>query len=126
MSKWQKKCSPNYGPGERQRAVSPTYSKVERNRGPVGDQGRSVAGRLSINNEATKEKDMTIGGNEGSIGRLGPRVQRVDTGTTAYICSEDVVELLERVDEYVAGTEWKIVTLDRTLDGQYYAFLTLF
>lgn len=69
---------------------------------------------------------MTIGSNEGSIGRLGPRVQRVDTGTTAYICSEDVVELLERVDEYVAGTEWKIVTLDRTLDGQYYAFLTLF
>lgn len=70
---------------------------------------------------------MTFGDQDpGKRGRLGPAVQRVDTGTTAYLCSDDVVDLLERVDEYVAGTDWRIVTLDRTPDGQFYAFLSLF
>lgn len=69
---------------------------------------------------------MTIGDQDpGKRGRLGPAVQRVDTGVTAYLCSDDVVDLLERVDEYVSGTEWRIVTLDRTPDGQFYAFLSL-
>lgn len=63
-------------------------------------------------------------GRKGS--RLGSGVQRVDTGFTAYLCSDDVVELLERVDEYLGNTNWRLVTLDRTNDGQYYAFMTKF
>lgn len=67
---------------------------------------------------------MTIG-DPGSGRSLGPNVERVDTGRIAYICSDDVVELLDRVEQYVASNSWRIVTLDRTLDGQYYAFLAL-
>jgi len=55
--------------------------------------------------------------------RLGSGVQRADTGLTAYICSDDVVELLERLNEYVADPNWSVVTVDRTNDGEYYAFL---
>jgi hypothetical protein len=58
--------------------------------------------------------------------RIGPGVQRVDTGYTAYLCSDDVVELIARVDEYLSDASWKLVTLDRTMDGQYYAFMTRF
>jgi len=53
-----------------------------------------------------------------------PRVERVETAITAYLCSDDVEALLERLDSYAGDTSWKLVTLDRTNDGKFYAFLT--
>ena len=52
------------------------------------------------------------------------RVERVETSITAYLCSDDVDALLERLDSYAGDTSWKLVTLDRTNDGKFYAFLT--
>ena len=52
------------------------------------------------------------------------RVERVETPTTVYLCSDDVDALLERLDSYAGDTSWKLVTLDRTNDGKFYAFLT--
>ena len=53
-----------------------------------------------------------------------PRVERVETSITAYLCSGDVAALLERLDFYAGDTSWKLVTLDRTNDGKFYAFLS--
>jgi len=69
---------------------------------------------------------MTFGDPGRAGKRLGTGVQRVDTNTTVYLASDDVVELIERVDGYLGDTTWRIVTLDRTNDGQFYAFLTRF
>lgn len=55
---------------------------------------------------------------------LGSGVARVETPMTAYICSEDVVALIERLDEYLYDDSFRLVTLDRTNDGKFYAFLT--
>jgi len=55
---------------------------------------------------------------------LGTGVERVETPYTAYLCSDDVVALIERLDFYVGDDSWKMVTLDRTNDGKFYAFLT--
>lgn len=51
-------------------------------------------------------------------------VERVETSITAYLCSDDVEALLERLDFYAGDSSWKLVTLDRTNDGKFYAFLT--
>ena len=53
-----------------------------------------------------------------------PRVERVETSITAYLCSGDVAALLGRLDFYAGDSSWKLVTLDRTNDGKFYAFLT--
>jgi hypothetical protein len=53
-----------------------------------------------------------------------PLVERVETSITAYLCSDDVGALLERLDLYAGDKSWKLVTLDRTYDGEFYAFLT--
>ena len=53
-----------------------------------------------------------------------PRVERVETSITAYLCSGDVAALLERLDFYAGDTSWKLVTLDRTNDGKFYAFFS--
>ncbi len=55
---------------------------------------------------------------------LGSDVQRVETSITAYLCSDDVVALIERLDYYAGDSSWRLVTLDRTNDGKFYAFLT--
>jgi len=55
---------------------------------------------------------------------LGSGVQRVETSITAYLCSDDVVALIERLDYYAGDSSWRLVTLDRTNDGKFYAFLT--
>jgi len=47
-----------------------------------------------------------------------------DNNRIAYLCSDDVVDLCERVDNYLSDTSWKVLTIDRTPDGLYYAFLT--
>ena len=58
---------------------------------------------------------------------LGSGVERVETSRTAYLCSDDVVALIERLDNYYAGdSSWRLMTLDRTKDGKFYAFLTRF
>lgn len=57
---------------------------------------------------------------------LGSGVERVETAITAYLCSEDVVALMERLDDYAGNDNWRLVTLDRTNDGKFYAFLTKF
>lgn len=57
---------------------------------------------------------------------LGSGVERVETPYTAYLCSEDVVALIERLDYYAGDGTWKLATLDRTNDGKFYAFLTRF
>ena len=54
----------------------------------------------------------------------GSDVQRVETSITAYLCSDDVVALIERLDGYAGDSSWRLVTLDRTNDGKFYAFLT--
>ena len=51
-------------------------------------------------------------------------VERVETSITAYLCSDDVEALLGRLDFYAGDSSWKLVTLDRTNDGKFYAFLT--
>ena len=51
-------------------------------------------------------------------------VERVETSITAYLCSDDVEALLARLDFYAGDSSWKLVTLDRTNDGKFYAFLT--
>ena len=53
-----------------------------------------------------------------------PRVERVETSITAHLCSGDVAALLGRLDFYAGDSSWKLVTLDRTNDGKFYAFLT--
>ena len=53
-----------------------------------------------------------------------PRVERVETSITSYLCSDDVEALLARLDFYAGDSSWKLVTLDRTNDGKFYAFLT--
>jgi len=55
---------------------------------------------------------------------LGSGVERVETSITAYLCSDDVVALIERLDGYAGDSSWRLVTLDRTNDGKFYAFLT--
>ena len=55
---------------------------------------------------------------------LGTDVEVVDTRFTTYISSGDVVALMERLDEYLGDRGLRLVTLDRTNDGRYYAFLT--
>jgi hypothetical protein len=45
------------------------------------------------------------------------RVERVETSITAYLCSDDVEALLERLDVYAGDTSWKLVTLDITIAG---------
>ena len=58
---------------------------------------------------------------------LGSGVERVETPRTANLCSDDVVALIERLDNYYAGdSSWRLMTLDRTNDGKFYAFLTRF
>jgi len=57
---------------------------------------------------------------------LGSGVERVETPYTAYLCSEDVVSLIERLDYYLGDSSWRLMTLDRTNDGKFYAFLTRF
>ncbi len=55
---------------------------------------------------------------------LGSGVERVETPITAYLCSNDVVALIERLDYYAGDSSWTLKTLDRTHDGKFYAFLT--
>ncbi len=55
---------------------------------------------------------------------LGSGVERVESSVTAYLCSDDVVALIERLDYYVGDDSWRIATIDRTNDGKFYAFLT--
>jgi len=55
---------------------------------------------------------------------LGSGVERVETQITAYLCSDDVVALIERLDYYAGDLSWTLKTLDRTNDGKFYAFLT--
>lgn len=57
---------------------------------------------------------------------LGSGVERVETSRTAYLCSDDVVALIERLDYYAGDDSWRLMTLDRTNDGKFYAFLTRF
>lgn len=57
---------------------------------------------------------------------LGTGVERVETPYTAYLCSDDVVALIERLDYYAGDDSWRVMTLDRTNDGKFYAFLTRF
>lgn len=57
---------------------------------------------------------------------LGTGVERVETPYTAYLCSDDVVALMERLDYYAGDDSWRLVTLDRTNDGKFYAFLARF
>lgn len=66
---------------------------------------------------------MTFGDPGKKGNRIGSSVERAETELTAYICSGDVVEFLERLNEYVEDPVWSIVTVDRTNDGEYYAFL---
>ena len=56
----------------------------------------------------------------------GSGVERVETPYTAYLCSDDVVALIERLDDYAGDSSWRVMTLDRTNDGKFYAFLTRF
>jgi hypothetical protein len=55
---------------------------------------------------------------------LGTSVEVVETMFTTYLCSSDVVALMERLDNYLSDRGLRLVTLDRTNDGRYYAFLT--
>jgi hypothetical protein len=55
---------------------------------------------------------------------LGTGVEAVETRFTVYISSDDVVALMERLDEYLSNGGLSLVTLDRTNNGQFYAFLT--
>lgn len=64
-------------------------------------------------------------GERDPMGNLGPRVERTRTDRVAYISTPDVAELLVRVEDLIADPMWKVITLDRTNDGEYYAFLIL-
>lgn len=55
---------------------------------------------------------------------LGSVVERFETSRTVYLCSDDVVALIERLDGYTGDSSWNLVTLDRTNDGKFYAFLS--
>jgi len=55
---------------------------------------------------------------------LGTGVEVAETMFTTYLCSSDVVVLMERLDNYISDRGLRLVTLDRTNDGRYYAFLT--
>ncbi len=55
---------------------------------------------------------------------LGTGVEVVETMFTTYISSGDVVALMERLDNYLSDRGLRLVTLDRTNNGQFYAFLT--
>ena len=55
---------------------------------------------------------------------LGSVVERVETSRTVYLCSDDVGALIERLDGYAGDSSWNLVTLDRTNDGKFYAFLS--
>lgn len=66
---------------------------------------------------------MTIGQERDPAGTLGPRVERAMSDYIRYISTKDVAELLARVDDLVASGAWQITTLDRTNDGEFYAFL---
>ncbi|MCG3773026.1 MAG: hypothetical protein JW384_04252 [Nitrosomonadaceae bacterium] len=55
---------------------------------------------------------------------LGTSVEVVETMFTTYLCSGDVVALMERLDNYISDRGLSLVTLDRTNNGQFYAFLT--
>lgn len=67
---------------------------------------------------------MTLGdpGRDGA--GLGSGASYASAGKLAYVCSSDIVELLERVDE-MTDQYWRVVTLDRTANGEYYAFLEI-
>jgi len=52
------------------------------------------------------------------------KMMQFDNARVAYLCSDDVVDLCERVDEYLSDTSWRVLTIDRTPDAQFYAFLT--
>lgn len=56
---------------------------------------------------------------------LGSRVSRAGTSRVVYLSSADVVDLLDRVDEYIGHGGWEVKTLDRTNDGEFYAFIAL-
>jgi hypothetical protein len=58
-------------------------------------------------------------------GLIGSRVARAGTDRVIYLESDDVVELIERVDDYLGYGTWKIQTIDRTNNGTFYAFLAL-
>ena len=66
---------------------------------------------------------MTFG--ERDPRNLGPRVERANTDRVVYISTPDVAELLARVDDYLGHGGWEVLTIDRTNDGEYYAFLAL-
>ena len=70
---------------------------------------------------------MTFGRRDESdpLGHVGSRVMRAGTDRIIYLESDDVVELLERVDEYLGHGAWIIETIDRTNDGRFYAFVSL-
>lgn len=67
---------------------------------------------------------MTLG-DPGAGRGLGSGVERASSDACLYLCSDDVVELLERLDEYINDPVYRLVTMDRTNDGQYYAFLVV-
>ena len=79
--------------------------------------------RLFGRNRKIKEDPILDDNDEVLAGYLS-RVERVETSITAYLCSDDVDALLERLDSYAGDKSWKLVTLDRTNDGKFYAFLT--
>lgn len=70
--------------------------------------------------------DSFFGEHDPSHSSLGSGVERVETPYTAYLCSDDVVALVERLDYYAGDDSWRVMTLDRTNDGKFYAFLTRF
>ncbi len=55
---------------------------------------------------------------------LSTNVEVVETMYTTYLCSGDVVALMERLDNYISDRGLSLVTLDRTNSGQFYAFLS--
>lgn len=70
---------------------------------------------------------MTLGPRDehDPAGRLGPRVRRAGTDRIVYLESDDIVDLLERVDDYIGEGVWEILTIDRTVNATFYAFLAL-
>lgn len=55
---------------------------------------------------------------------LGSGVEMVETSLTVYLCSDDVVALIERIEGYAYDPSLVLKTIDRTNDGKFYAFLT--
>ena len=64
---------------------------------------------------------MTFGGRDPD--RLGPDVARAATSNIRYVSSPDVAELMSRVDDLLITQLWRVETIDRTNDGEFYAFL---